>query len=139
MEIILLIATFFVGLLTLIVMDYLWLGRIIHDFIRQQFGSLVEVNNGSIKINLFYGLITWAVISIGCLFFATFRGESGLEVLLYGMLFGFVLYFTYDFTSLTFIKNYPLKFAVIDVAWGTVLCGVVSLVSFLFYSFVIGL
>ena len=45
-------------------------------------------------------------------------------------LFGFVLYSVFDFTNLTFIKDYPLKFALVDIAWWSFLVWISSVISY---------
>jgi hypothetical protein len=52
MEILKIAGVYGVGFLTLLILDYLWLGIVTKDFIIREFGSLVAVENGSIKINL---------------------------------------------------------------------------------------
>jgi uncharacterized membrane protein len=37
----------------------------------------------------------------------------------YGALLGFVVYGVYDFTNLATLRHYPVKLAIVDVAWGT--------------------
>jgi uncharacterized membrane protein len=46
-----------------------------------------------------------------------------------GAFFGFVCYATYDLTNLATIHGWPLKIVVIDLLWGAVVTGVVSLAS----------
>jgi uncharacterized membrane protein len=45
------------------------------------------------------------------------------------MFFGLVTYATYDLTNLATLKDWPLIITIIDLIWGTVLCGLVSLVT----------
>jgi hypothetical protein len=73
MEILKIAGVYGVGFLTLLILDYLWLGIVTKDFIIREFGNLVAVENGSIKINLTAGLIAWAVISILVVTFVTFQ------------------------------------------------------------------
>lgn len=129
------------GLLTLasifiaiVILDYLWLGRITHKFIIRQFGSLVKVKEGVIQINLAIGLVTWFMIALGCFIFAVMGSEALVEAIGYGALFGFIAYAIYDLTNLTFIHKYPVKFVFVDIAWGTFLCSAISAVGFLVRS-----
>jgi uncharacterized membrane protein len=43
---------------------------------------------------------------------------------LWGALFGFFAYATYDLTNLATLKIWSLKVSLIDVAWGTILSGI---------------
>jgi uncharacterized membrane protein len=116
--------------LTIIVLDYVWLGIITKNFIISQFGSLVKVENGSIVVKLGVGLLAWTIIAIGCFIFVVNPYDSFSKVLLFGAIFGFISYSIYDLTNLTFITNYPVKFVFVDIAWGTVVCATVSAVGF---------
>ncbi|MEM1307807.1 MAG: DUF2177 family protein, partial [Pseudomonadota bacterium] len=42
---------------------------------------------------------------------------------LYGALFGFFCYATYDMTNLATLRDWPLRMSLVDIAWGTVLTG----------------
>ena len=41
--------------------------------------------------------------------------------LLYGALFGFFTYVTYDLTNQSTLTHWPVQLAVVDIIWGTVL------------------
>ena len=59
-----------------------------------------------------------------------FVGGFGISPLL-GGLFGFFTYATYDLTNLATLEDWPLKVAMVDIAWGVVLCAIVATCSFL--------
>jgi len=48
--------------------------------------------------------------------------------LLRGALFGFILYGVYDFTNLATLEKWTVRMTLVDVAWGTTLCGSMSVV-----------
>ena len=117
-------------LLTIIILDYLWLGIITKKFIIDQFGSLVAVKDGSIQIKLAVGLLTWFIIALGVFIFAVYPSQTLQQTLILGATFGFISYAIYDLTNLTFIVDYPVKFVFVDIAWGTFLCGAMSAVGY---------
>lgn len=102
------------------------------SLIIREFGNLVVVEAGSIKINLFAGLTAWAVIVLLVYFFVIRSGyaTSYQTALGYGALMGLLSYAMYDLTNLTFIKGYSNLFTMVDIAWGTFLCGMVALVMY---------
>ncbi len=130
MEIIKYVLTFVFGFLTILVWDYVWLGYVVKSFTIREFWELIVVENGSIKVNLTAGLLAWASIVLLLLIFVVRYAKTPLEVLLYGALFGWLLYAMYDLTNLTFIKNYSIAFTIADICWGVFLCSVVSLSMF---------
>jgi uncharacterized membrane protein len=48
----------------------------------------------------------------------------------WGALFGFFTYATFDLTKLALLKDWPLKIVIVDILWGMVLCSAVAAVSF---------
>lgn len=116
--------------LTIIILDYIWLGIITKKFIIEQFGSLISVKEGSIQTNLAVGLLAWLAIAGGAYIFAVAPSYTLAKAALMGAVFGFISYAIYDLTNLTFINHYPVKFVFVDIAWGTFLCSAVSSVGF---------
>lgn len=116
------------GFVTLVICDYLWLGIAIQDIIQKDFKPYLAFNeDGSTQIRLGIGLLAWAIISLGCVYFVSMQATSISHVLLLGAFFGFVLYGCYDLTNLTFFKEYSMRFVIIDIIWGTIVCSLVSL------------
>ena len=56
--------------------------------------------------------------------------DSLNHALLYGVLFGFFTYATYDLTNLATLKDWPIKVVIIDIIWGMVLTGSVATAGF---------
>jgi uncharacterized membrane protein len=50
---------------------------------------------------------------------------------MFGALFGLVTYATYDLTNLATLKDWPLALTVVDLIWGTLLAGAVSVGTYL--------
>jgi len=138
MEILKLFLTFLVGFATLVIGDVLWLWVLLKGFIVREFGALIVVEDWWAKINLPVGLLAWALIVVMIMIFVTksWYGNSLKSTLWYGALLGFCLYGVYDLTNLTFLKNYSVHFAVVDVVWGAVICWVVATVMYVFSNFI---
>jgi len=106
------------------VIDMVWLGLVARNFYKQQLHSLLSPQVNWTAAFLFYFLYI-----AGILFFAVRPGlEAGSfgKACLYGALFGFFTYMTYDLTNLATLRDWPLLVTVVDIAWGTVLCALVS-------------
>lgn len=56
--------------------------------------------------------------------------EQWAYALCAGMFFGLITYATYDLTNLATIKQWPVIVTVVDLLWGTVLSGSVSVIAF---------
>lgn len=136
MDILKIIGVYGVWFITLLVLDYIWLGIVTKDFIIREFWNLVAVKDWSIEVNLSAGLLAWAAISALVVTFVTLQFQGYGQVALYWALIGFLSYAMYDLTNLTFIQNYSLKFPLVDIAWGTFACSMVGLTSYSFYNFI---
>ena len=107
--------------------DMVWLGWIGTKFYKEQIGYLLG------PVNWPAAIIFYLIYIIGILFFAVIPalefGSVGKAVL-YGALFGFFAYATYDLTNLATVKDWPLLVTVVDILWGTVLTASVATVSY---------
>jgi uncharacterized membrane protein len=110
------------------VIDLAWLGLVASGFYQEQLGFLMSPSPNWLPAILFYLLFI-----VGLLVFVLIPGlktGSLKDTLLRAALFGLVTYATYDLTNLATIKNWPLLLTLVDLAWGTTLSVIVSLVSF---------
>ena len=59
--------------------------------------------------------------------------NSALIATLSGGFLGFLAYGTYGLTNYIFFKGYPLSITFLDITWGSLLGGAVSLVGYLIF------
>ena len=109
--------------------DIAWLGFVAKKFYRDNLGFILspEVNWGAATcFYLLYiaGILIFAVVP------ALEKDALG-KALLWGCLYGFFTYATYDLTNMATIKDWPLKIVVVDILWGVFLCSSVASLSFL--------
>lgn len=112
--------------------DMLWLGLIAASFYRTHLGYLLAPEVGWAAAIIFY-----LVFIAGLLLFAVYPAiDAGslARAALLGAAFGFVCYATYDLTNQATVRDWPLIVTLVDLAWGTVLGGVVASLSFLVHS-----
>ncbi|MBN1140155.1 MAG: DUF2177 family protein [Anaerolineae bacterium] len=111
------------------IIDLVWLAVIAKNLYQSQIGHLMKSNPNWFAAGLFYLLFI-----VGVLFFVVepaLAKVSWRDALLVGFVFGFMCYMTYDLTNLATMRDWPVLLTVIDIVWGTALCGVTSLVSYL--------
>ena len=109
--------------------DLLWLGIVARDFYQKSLAHLLSPVVNWPAAGLFY-----CVYIVGIILFAVrpaLEEQSLLRAVLWGGLFGFFTYATYDLTNLATLRDWPMKVVVVDVIWGTVLCASVATASFL--------
>lgn len=108
--------------------DMVWLTVIAKQLYAERLGYLMAA-----KPNLLAALIFYLLFVVGLMVFVVnpaLASGSWLHALLYGLFFGLVTYATYDLTNLATVKDWPILITVIDLAWGSAVSGVTSLVSF---------
>lgn len=102
-------------------LDLLWLGVFAKPVYVDALGPLLK------KPVWIAGLIVYLLIVFGILVFVLPRvGDSYLNALLWGGMFGFIVYGVYNFTNYAVITHYPLNISLIDLSWGTALCSITS-------------
>jgi uncharacterized membrane protein len=109
------------------VIDMVWLGLVANKFYSAQLGHLLGPVNWPAAI-IFYLLYIVGII-IFAVHPALVAGSLG-KAILYGALFGFFAYATYDFTNLATLKDWPILVTIVDLMWGTILTGSVAAVSY---------
>lgn len=110
------------------IIDMLWLGVVAKGFYQQQLSSFLG------PVNWTAAIIFYLLFIVGIIIFAVAPQISGgtlLKVIIYGALFGFFAYATYDLTNLATLRDWPLTVTLVDMLWGAVLSGSVAAVSYL--------
>ncbi|MDQ2973100.1 MAG: DUF2177 family protein [bacterium] len=108
--------------------DAVWLSIVANKFYKSQIGQLLLDKPNMVAAALFYiiyvvGIVAFAVSP------ALEKG-SWQYALGMGALLGFVAYATYDLTNLATLKGFTNKVVIVDMIWGTVLTGTVSLLAY---------
>lgn len=109
--------------------DLLWLGVVAKNFYQNNLSHLL-----SPAVNWPAALLFYFMYIAGIILFAVKPGlDAGslAKAAIWGALFGFFTYATYDLTNLATLKNWPIKVVVIDIAWGSLLCTLVASASYL--------
>ncbi len=104
--------------------DILWLGVIAKGLYNKMLGHLMATN-----VNWTAAIIFYLIFIVGIFVFSIVPGiqkESFQYALIYGVLFGFFTYATFDLTSLATLRDWPIKIVFIDIVWGMVLTGSVA-------------
>jgi uncharacterized membrane protein len=107
--------------LTFLVLDLVWLGYVAYGFYRNELGPLLAE-----PFNIPAAAAFYFVFLVGLTYFAIIPAlaEGGVwRALMLGAMFGFFCYATYDLTNLATIKGFPIRVALIDMAWGAALSG----------------
>lgn len=117
-------------------LDLIWLGLIARNFYQSRLGHLL-----SESVNWPAAIVFYGVFLIGLLIFAiapAFEARMAMKALLFGALFGFFTYATYDLTNLATLKDWPLSLTIVDIVWGTFLGSAVAGVAYTLTVWILG-
>lgn len=104
--------------------DMVWLVLVARTFYRSQIGHLL-----SDTVNWPVAIAFYLLFLVGLIIFAiapALETKSFSHALIYGALFGFFTYMTYDLTNWSTLRDWPMLVSFVDIMWGTVLAASVA-------------
>jgi uncharacterized membrane protein len=110
------------------IIDLIWLGVVAKGFYQKNLKYILSPN-----VNWTAAIIFYLIYIVGILIFAVVPAvtkDSLRSAVVWGALFGFFTYATYDLTNLALLKDWPLRIVFVDILWGVVLCSTVATLSF---------
>ena len=110
---------YFSTLVIIGIVDMVWLNVIASGFYRKHMGELLE-------FHLLPGILFYLIYVAGIVIFVSGSASSLQNVLLYGALFGFFAYATYDLTNLATLRGWSPTLAIVDMAWGTFITAIAA-------------
>ncbi len=110
------------------IIDLIWLGVVAKGFYQKNLKYILSPN-----VNWTAAIIFYLIYIVGILIFAVLPAvakDSLRHAAVWGALFGFFTYATYDLTNLALLKDWPIIIVIVDILWGVVLCSAVATLSF---------
>ncbi len=118
-----------VAVVVFFIIDLTWLGVVARSFYQAQMGHLMRPSVNWAAAVVFYLIFVFGIVVLSVL--PAVERQSLTHAILLGGLLGLVTYAAYDLTNLATLEGFPLKVALVDMVWGTVLCATVSAITFL--------
>lgn len=118
--------TYLIALPVFFAIDMIWLGWLAVDFYQHHIGHLLG------PVNWLAAALFYLLFIAGIVLFAVRPGlQSGTakQAALWGGLYGFFTYATYDLTNMATLQGWPWTVVIADILWGVVLCGSVAYVT----------
>lgn len=122
------VITYLAVLVVFTAIDFLWLGLIALDFYKKEMGSLMLERPRLEIAAIFYVLFALGITILAVQ--PALNSGGWHTALLFGALFGLCAYGAYDLTNLATLQRWPLRLALIDMAWGTFLTAIAALAGF---------
>lgn len=107
---------FLATLVTISILDFVWLGFVAKDFYRGQVGALLLPQPRWAAAGLFY--VMYAVATLGFVVAPAHDAGTWARALVQGALFGLVCYATYDLSNLATLKGWTVPMTAADIGWG---------------------
>lgn len=123
-----LLTSYFIALISFFVLDMFWLGVISKNYYKQKLGFILSDNPNWVAAIIFY-----LIYIGGILFFAvepSLKENSWQIALINGIVLGALCYATYDLTNMATIAKWPIEIVVIDIIWGMIITGSVSIITY---------
>lgn len=116
-----------VAFLAFIAVDMVWLVFIANRIYKKYLGYIMRPDP-----NWFAAILFYLIYLAGVVYFVinpALEKQSIRMALFGGMFFGLVTYATYDLTNLATLKDWPVTITIIDLIWGSLLGGLVSVIT----------
>ena len=111
-----------VGAIVLVVLDGIYL-----NIIKQHFNKQINAVQGSnIKPNFMAAILTYIILIFGLNYFVIRKRLPITDA----MLFGLVIYATYELTNMALLKNWSWITVILDTAWGSILFGLTTAIVY---------
>lgn len=114
--------------------DMFWLGFLAKGIYNKYLSNFL-----SGEVNWPAAIIFYLIFIVGIFIFVILPAtdkNSLQQAILYGALFGFFTYATYDLTNYATLKDWPIQIVLIDIAWGSILSMIVSTAGFYIVRFI---
>lgn len=108
----------------LFALDFVWLGIFASDLYKKELGSFLRMSGTALQPIIWAALVVYIAIPLGIMLLVLPRISADNLVgsaLLWGALYGIVVYTVYDMTNYSLLRDWPLRVALIDIGWGGLL------------------
>ena len=126
--------TYSSAIISMLVIDLIWLSLTMKPFYQKYVGHLLSSTPNVVPAIIFYLIFIFG-LTVLVVLPALSGNFSYLKLFLYGALFGLVAYGTYDLTNHATMKNWPAIVTIVDLIWGSLLTGTISVIAKFVYKF----
>lgn len=114
----------------LAVLDILWF-QFAGNFFKNQIGAIARLaESGEWNVRIMPALGVYGLMALAIMVFVLPLTNTVQQAVLYGALFGFISYGIYDLTNLATLSAWTIKFAAVDMVWGSFLCATATAGAF---------
>ena len=126
-----LIKQYFCIFIPMLIIDSIWLLLAMNKFYKNYLGHLLSPTPILWVALLFYSMYSFAV----WFFIIKDKNTDLINIFFSGLFFGFIVYSAYDLTNQATIKDWPVIVTIVDMAWGAIMTGSVSVIAVVLMRF----
>lgn len=117
--------------------DVVWLYCVMNKFFVPQIKHLMNSSSGGVHINYFSAIVAYLLISTALSFFVVvpLQAAPSMQIFIHGAFLGLCIYGVYECTNHATLNDWPVTFLIVDIVWGTVWSGVVSVASVVLFRY----
>ena len=116
----------------LLALDYIWLGIFASNLYKRELGAFLRMSGNALQPIIWAAVVVYLAIPLGIVLFVLPRisvDNLTRSALLWGALYGIVVYTVYDMTNYSLVRDWPLRVALIDICWGGLLNAIGALAA----------
>jgi uncharacterized membrane protein len=122
------IAAYVATFVVFVAIDFVWLSSMASVLYKPVLKGILLPEFRLAPAVVFYLLFPLGLVIFGVA--AGIRSGNWTDALVYGALFGFFAYATYDLTNQATLRNWETKLTLIDLAWGSFVSGTAATAGF---------
>jgi uncharacterized membrane protein len=122
------IAAYVATFVVFVAIDFVWLSSMANVLYKPILKDILLPDFRLAPAVVFYLLYPLGLVIFGVA--AGLRSGNWTDALVYGALFGFFAYATYDLTNQATLRNWETKLTLIDLAWGSFVSGAAATAGF---------
>jgi uncharacterized membrane protein len=122
------IAAYVATFIVFVAIDFVWLSSMANVLYKPVLKDILLPEFRLAPAIVFYLLFPLGLVIFGVA--AGIRSGNWTDALVYGALFGFFAYATYDLTNQATLRNWETKLTLIDLAWGSFVSGTAATAGF---------
>jgi uncharacterized membrane protein len=103
--------------------DFVWINILMNNFYRTQIGTLLRE-----EFLIWPAIIVYICLAADISLFVMPKAEGKFKNhVVYGFVYGLIIYGIYDMTNLATLNGWTLTMSLVDMAWGGALCSLVTI------------
>lgn len=117
-------------LLAGMVIDTIWFSLIASPYYLEALGPLLRQSESGFHFDILTAITVYTLLILGIMVFVLPRANrNSKRGAFWGAVYGAIIYGIYDFTNYSTLNGWPMTISLVDIGWGIVYCGIMSMLA----------